>query len=140
VLAARRPGGFIGIPLPPLQFLVVPVFDMVTFAALIGTGLGLRRNPQAHKRLMLIGSIAILIPAVARWPGVIQAGGPLAVFGITDLFLAPLVAWDLTTRRRLHPATLWGGLGLVLSELLRLVLSQTHGWLTFARWLTGLAG
>ena len=30
-VAAQRPGGFIGVPLPPLQFLVVPFFDMVLF-------------------------------------------------------------------------------------------------------------
>jgi hypothetical protein len=70
----------------------------------------------------------------------LSAGGPLAFFGLTDLYLVPLVIWDLMTRRRLHPATLWGGLALVLSQPLRLVLSGTDGWLAFARGLTGLPG
>ena len=111
IIAARRPGGFIGIPIPPLQFLVIPFGDMVLFASLIGTGLSLRRRPQAHKRLMLIGSITILTAAIARWPFVL-GGGPPAFFGITDLFLVPLVVWDFSTRRRLHPATPLGRAGI----------------------------
>jgi hypothetical protein len=35
--------------------------------------------------------------------------------------------------------TLWGGLLIVVSQLLRLVVSRTDGWLAFARWATGLA-
>ena len=140
IIAARRPGGFLGIPVPPLRFLAVPFFDMVLFSSLIGCALALRRDSQTHKRLMLIGSISILAAAIARWPFGVLAGGPLLFFGLTDLFLVPLVVWDVTTRRRLHPATLWGGLSLVLSQPLRLFLSGTDGWLAFARWLTALPG
>jgi hypothetical protein len=139
VIGARRPEGFIGIPVPPLQFMAVPFFDMVLFSGLIGTAFALRRNPQAHKRLMLIGSIAISTAAIARWPGVLPAGPP-AFFGITDLFLVPLVVWDVLTRRRIHPATLWGGLALIVSQPLRLVLSGTGPWLAFAQWMTALPG
>jgi hypothetical protein len=46
----------------------------------------------------------------------------------------------LVTRRRLHPVTLWGGLALVVSQPLRLVVSGTGAWLAFARWLTDLPG
>jgi len=140
VIAARRPGGFTEIPVPPLQFLAIPFFDMLIFPALIGAALALRRDAQAHKRLMLVGSIAILTAAIARWPFGVFEGGPLVFFGLTDLYLVPLVAWDLVTRRRLHPATLWGGLALVVSQVLRLAVSGTHGWLVFAQWLTGLPG
>jgi hypothetical protein len=140
IIAARRPEGFINIPVPPLQFMAIPFVDMLLFPALIGTAFALRRDPQSHKRLMLIGSISLLAAAIARWPvGVLEAGPP-AFFGLTDLFLVPLVVWDLVTRRRLHPATLWGALALVVSQPLRLVLSGTGPWLAFARWLTALPG
>ena len=53
VISGRRPGGFTGVPVPPLQFMAIPFFDMVVFSSIIGTGFALRRNQQAHKRLML---------------------------------------------------------------------------------------
>lgn len=139
VISARRPGGFTGVPVPPLQFMAIPFFDMVVFSSIIGTAFALRRNQQAHKRLMLIGSIAIIAAALARFPAIFR-GGPPAFFGLTDLFLLPIVAWDVVSRRRLHRATLWAGLWVVISQPLRLVVSGTTGWLTFARWLAGLSG
>jgi len=139
VISGRRPGGFTGVPVPPLQFMAIPFFDMVVFSSIIGTGFALRRNQQAHKRLMLIGSIAIIAAALARFPAIFR-GGPPAFFGLTDLFLLPIVAWDVVSRRRLHRATLWAGLWVVISQPLRLVVSGTTGWLTFARWLAGLSG
>jgi hypothetical protein len=139
VIAGRRTGGFTGVPVPPLQFMAIPFFDMVVFSSTIGTAFALRRDQQAHKRLMLIGSIGIIAAALARIPAIFRLGPP-AFFGLTDLLLLPIVAWDLVSRRRLHPATLWAGLGLVISQPLRLVVSGSTGWVTFARWLTGLAG
>jgi hypothetical protein len=97
----------------------------------------MRRDPQSHKRLMLLATINLLTAAIARWPGVLQAG-PLAFFGLTDLFIVALAVWDFRTRGRLHPVTLWGGLALIVSQPLRLVASGTEAWLAFARWATGL--
>jgi len=37
---------------------------------------------------------------------------------------------------RLHPATLWGGLFVLVSQPLRLLLTQTSAWTAFATWLT----
>ena len=132
VLAARRPGGFIGIPLPPERFMAIPFTDMALFAVLIGAALLLRRDAQAHKRLMLIGSIAIINAALARWPVVFESGGPVLMFVLADLFLVPLVIWDLKTRGRLHPATLWGGLLVVASQPFRLWLMNTDTWFALA--------
>jgi hypothetical protein len=61
-------------------------------------------------------------------------------FGLTDLFLVPIVIWDLASRGRVHSATAWGGLLIIVSQPLRLVLSGTPAWLAFARWATGLPG
>jgi len=139
VISARRPGGFTGVPIPPLHFMAVPFFDMVVFSSTIGAAFALRRDQRSHKRLMLIGSIGLIAAALARLPFVFRAGPP-AFFGITDLFLVPVVAWDILSLRRLHPATLWAGLGLVISQPLRLVVSGTAAWLAFAGWLSSLPG
>jgi hypothetical protein len=47
-----------------------------------------------------------------------------------------LVIYDLAMYRRSHRATAWGGLALVASQPLRLMLGGTAAWLTVASWLT----
>ena len=138
--AARRPTGLVGIPVPPLQFLVVPFVDMAMFASFVGLAIAKRGDPQAHKRWMLLASLNLITAAIARWPGVITVGAPPLFFGLTDLFLVPMVIWDRVSRGRVHSATKWGGLLLVASQPLRLVASGTAAWLAFARWATGLPG
>ena len=91
---------------PPLSFLAVPLATVIVFPALIGAALAFRRQPEMHKRLMLIGTLELLPAGIARWPG-LATGGPLAYFGFTDLFLVAIVLFDLTTRGRPHPATIW---------------------------------
>lgn len=137
LIAAHRPTGFVGIPIPPLIFLAVPLADIVIFAILITSAIAKRKDPQSHKRLMLIASISLLAAALARWP-VLHGMGPMAFFGATDLFLIPLIVWDLKSRGRLHPATIWAGSLLVLSQPLRLALAGTALWMSFARWAVGL--
>jgi hypothetical protein len=139
LIAARRATGFVEVPVPPLQFLATPMFDLILFAAFVWLAIAQRRNPQAHKRLMLLATINLVTAAIARWPG-ISALGPLAIFGLTDLFVIALAIWDFRARGRLHPVTLWGGLLIIVSQPLRLFVSSTQGWLAFARWATGLLG
>jgi hypothetical protein len=138
LVAANRPGGFIGVPVPPLQFLIVPLTDMVLFGTLVALAVANRREAQTHKRLMLLATINLTTAAFARFPLVADAG-PLAAFALTDAFVVALAVWDFRTRGRLHPATLWGGLAIIASQPLRLVLSGTAPWLAFATWLAGMA-
>ena len=129
-------GGSSPIPgVPPLSFLAVPLFDMVVFAILISVGLVLRNRPDTHKRLMTLATIALMSAPIARIPGVLRAGPP-GFFGLTDLFIVAMLVYDLATRRKVHPATIWGGLVIVASQPLRLMISGTPAWLAFAGWLT----
>ncbi|MCL6566241.1 MAG: hypothetical protein K6U09_07440 [Acidobacteriia bacterium] len=119
----------------PLVFLAIPLGDMVLFAPLVATAFWLRRNKEAHKRLMLLAFISLLAAAVARWPGV-QPLGPPAFYGLSYLFIVAGVVYDLATRRRIHSVYIWGGLFLVLSVPLRLWISGTEAWRAFAEFLT----
>lgn len=122
---------------PPLVFLTIPLGDMLVFAILVAAGFYFRRRADVHKRLMLLATIAILPAAVARLPfAFIQQGGPLAFFGLSDLFIVPCLIYDLLTRGRFHRATVLGGLLIVISHPLRLVIGNTSAWLAFATWLT----
>lgn len=138
LIAAARPGGFVQMPVPPLQFLAVPLFDMVLFSTLVWFAVTHRRNAQSHKRLILLATIEMTTAAIARWP-VIGQFGPLAFFSVTDLFIIALAVWDFRSRGKLHAVTLWGGLAIIVSQPLRLSISGTEPWLAFARWATGAA-
>jgi hypothetical protein len=117
-----------------LYFLVIPLGDLVAFAGTVGTALWLRRKPQFHKRLMLVGSIAILPAAVGRFP--IEPNGPLVFFGIPDALIILAAAYDTWRHERLHPAFLWGGLFVIASHPLRMLVAGTDAWTRFAGWLT----
>jgi len=125
---------------PPLQFLVVPLGDMLVFAVLVGSALYFRRGRlDVHKRLMLLAAVNLLAPAIARIPlHFIATGGALAFFGLTDLCLLACVGFDTIRNRRLHPAFLWGTLFIVAFQPLRLVLAGTEVWLRVATALVGL--
>jgi hypothetical protein len=138
LIAAQRSTGFIGIPVPPLVFLAIPLFDVVLFTTFVGIALARRREPQSHKRWMLLATVNLLAAAFARWPGVIEIGNPFAYFGLADLFIVALGVWDFHSRGRLHPVTLAGGLTIIASQPLRLALAGTPAWMEFATWATSL--
>lgn len=120
---------------PPLVFLAVPLVGMLVFAVLFGAAVLLRRQAATHKRLMLLASFEIVTAAVARLP-VVETWGPLGFFGVIDLFVIAMVAYDIATLKRVHIATAWGGLFFVLSQPLRLVIGGSTPWISFATWLT----
>jgi hypothetical protein len=132
----RVKGGAAPIPgVSPLSFLAIPLFDMVVFAILVGTGLYFRRRLDTHKRLMTLATISLMSAPIARIPLALLKAGPPAFFGLTDLFIVACIIYDLVTRRRVHPATIWGGLLIVASQPLRLMVSGTPAWMAFAGWL-----
>ena len=123
----------------PLAFLTVPLVDMLVFPTLVGAGFYFRRRVDVHKRLMLLATISIVPAAIARLPfAFIQQTGPVAFFGLADLFILPVIVYDFISRGRVHRATVLGGLLIVVSAPLRLMLGGTQAWISFAGWLTQL--
>lgn len=121
----------------PLAFLAIPVFDMIVFAILIAAALAHRRDRETHKRLMLLAYIGIIVPAIARLPGVLPLLGPPGAFALSLLFVAVAAAYDFLARGRVHRAYLWGGALLIVSVPLRLFVSGTGTWRAVAEMLTG---
>jgi hypothetical protein len=115
------------------SFLTTPFADMLVFLVLVAAGIRYRRWAEIHKRLMLLATISILDAAVARWPLAIIASSPIAFFVLTDVFIAVGIVYDLVSRRRVHPAYIWGGALIVASQPLRLLVGQTDGWRAVAR-------
>ena len=118
-----------------LSFFAIPFGNMLVFPVLVAAAVAWRGQPEAHKRLMLLATISILDAAVARWPLAIMANGPAAFFAVTDLYIVAGVVFDLASRRRVHPAYVWGGLLIVGSQIVRLAVWHTAAWIAFARLL-----
>lgn len=111
--------------------------DMLVFASLVAAGIHFRREPETHKRLMLLATANLLDAAFARWPfdfAQTRAG----YFGGIDLIIAASVVHDLVSRRRVHPANLVGGLWIVASQAFRVKVLDGHPlWLALTRALVG---
>ena len=108
---------------------------MILFSIFVTAALALRRDKEAHKRLMLLAYVSILVAAVARLPGVLAIGPP-AFFGLSFLFVVVAAIYDFVTRRRVHKAYLWGGALFLVSVPLRLAISSTGAWRSLAELLT----
>jgi hypothetical protein len=136
ILSGRR-NFAAGLENESLTFLTTPFFSMVVFLALVATAVYHRRAPETHKRLMLLATISILDAATARWPIAIVQTSSWAYYGIADLFIAAAIVYDLASRRRVHPAYLWGALLIVVSQTLRDVVGRTEAWHAVARTILG---
>jgi hypothetical protein len=137
VAITRFQAGLMDAPpgIPVAALLAIALATIVVFPVLFGAALVLRRRTDFHKRLVLIATLELVTAAVARWPGVLPLG-PIAFFSLVDLFLVAIAVYDFRTRGRLHPATLWGGLFLIASQPLRLLIGVSAPWSAFAAWLT----
>jgi hypothetical protein len=81
----------------------------------------------------------LLQAAIVRIPfAFLYDAGPVTTFLLAYSFILPLVVWDIGVFRRIHPATLWGGLAIVVSLPVRLWISGTAVWLTTAKWAVDL--
>ena len=120
-----------------LAFLTTPLFSMVVFATLVAAAIRLRRDPQTHKRLMLLATISILDAAIARLPFAFLRTSTWSFMAMTDVLVIAAILYDVASRRRVHPAYLWGGLLIVVVQALRIPVGETEAWKMIASSLIG---
>ena len=122
------------------QFLSVQFGDISAFAVLLLWGITLRRNPAAHKRVMVLATIAILDPGYARLAGHLFPQAQSSVTWFFEMFygnlilIALMAAWD-AYRGRLMKQFAAGAAGLVAVECLQAFLYYWGPWKSFT---TGL--
>jgi cation transporter-like permease len=134
-----------GTPDSDPAFFAIQFLDIVAFAGLVIAAFLQRGNSPAHKRLMLLATLMISDAGFARW-----LGGPLhGVFGdsllpympnlylANDLLILGLGAYDLITRRRLHPAYIAGVLWIAANQLTVGYLYHAPWWKVFTTHLIG---
>ena len=120
---------------PPLSWLAVPLLSVPGYGGLIAVALWKRRSPQTHKRLMILSMVTMLGAAFGRMP---WFPGLIGLIGMPSLFIVALLAWDIRTRGRPHPATLWGGAVALAAIVTPIFVWQTEGWIAFARMVSSL--
>jgi hypothetical protein len=117
---------------------------LVAFAVSVAAAIALRRHPAAHKRLMLLASIAITPPAIHR-VGLLpflqmldsrEVNALMFVFAGLVALLLSLVLYDVVSRKRLHPVTAWGVPGYLAWFLVCIfIMPGTSLGRTTAEWL-----
>jgi len=130
---------------------LITLFGGFVFAAIVYV-----RRPEIHKRLMLLATVSMIPPAIARMFFFVNVGmgaglrpglGPprtvesvLIPSLIADAFILAGVGYDVRTRGRPHPAYLIGGAILLAVQVLRVPFSTTDWWYATADFLARFSG
>ena len=113
--------------------------SLLFFCVFLAMAVALRRRPEMHKRLMLLASISLIQPAVARisrWSLFAALVGPgVLSFSVMLLLLLAIALYDAISSKRIHPVTFVGGSTLFGSKLLSLVVARSEFGLSFIRGL-----
>jgi hypothetical protein len=110
---------------------------LIAFVTFFGLALAWRRRPDLHKRLMILGSLALLEPALFRiWGWQMFAGVDRNWAALVVLLVAVIVLLlhDFIARKRVYAVTLLGGVLLVGSRMVALfVMADSAAGLAFIR-------
>ncbi len=111
---------------------------MLIFATLIFFAFRFRSSPATHKRLILVGTVALMIAPIARWP-IWNHRDPITATLTSYIFLLILLTYDLWSTRKVHRATIWAGTFLIFIQQIRIPIGKTAAWHSFATWVQSLA-
>lgn len=109
--------------------------QLAVFATLATAGLLLRKRPELHKRLMLVGTLALAQAGLGRiLPGLrLGTGGEIIV---TMLFMFSWLFYDLLARRRPLLAPMLGAAAVVLIAPVGIpLIVRSSAWLQFTAWV-----
>jgi hypothetical protein len=107
-----------------------------------------RADPRAHKRLIMLATALILVAAYNRmWGDAIYQVMGDDFWGTLvrncigpDLLILALVAYDLATRRRIHPVLLIAVPPILLLQFVSAAIYHSDWWPGTARALAGVPG
>lgn len=85
------------------------------FAVLVLFAYVQRRNPRAHKRLMLMATIILLPAPLTRWPVLIAGNFPRAM-GCCYALMILVACYDLWSTRKIQAATIWGSIPFLVTH------------------------
>jgi hypothetical protein len=129
--AGRAAPGF-----TPIEAMALPFFSALVFAALVGAALAFRHRADLHQRLMVVATISIAAPGIGRVVRMLL--GHFSATGIvvvTAMLLGACLVDDWVRARRVHVAYVMGGLLVLISWPLRMLVADTDGWTRMGAWL-----
>jgi len=113
-----------------LSFYYGELADLAMFGLLAGGAMLLRHKPDYHKRWVIMGSLGLIGAAIGRIPEI----SSYFVY-IYLSFIASVAAYDVASRRAVHPATFIGAAVLLLLGLSEEWIGGTSLWLKTAHHL-----
>lgn len=134
------------------RFSAVALCALPLMAAFFALAIANTRRAQVHKRWMVLLMSAMMTPAIARVfltvmapPGAELAGFPPPAVSIppallADLFIVVAMVRDWRTLGKPHPIYVYGGIVLLLQQLLTPALAATALWMNIAGAFERLAG
>jgi uncharacterized membrane protein YozB (DUF420 family) len=134
-----------GTPESDPPFLAIQLTDILAFAVLASAAFVLRNDSAAHKRLILLATLYISDAGFARLfgdgvHGLLGSGfWPLfaTLYLANDLLIAGMGAYDLATRKRLHPAYAAGVAFIFALQITAVFLDRSTAWKPIALLLIG---
>src|SRR6266849_5646617 len=129
-----------GSGIDPKTFYAIPLSDILMFFTLIFFAYRARSNPSAHKRLILIATIALMDAPTGRPPFNAITGHPYLDGAFVWVFLLLLVGYDLWSTRKVHRATICAGVFVIVVEQLRFPIGSSGAWHALATWVQTIAG
>lgn len=117
----------------PLAFIIFPLGQMVLFGVFVGMALWTRKQPECHRRFILLGTTCLMTPAIVRLPFV--GGQPIVALVLSGLFVVAGMIHDRRAIGRVHPIYIRGLVVILLSGPIRYALGHTDAWRSFARFL-----
>lgn len=121
--------------LDSLTFYIIPMTAIALFAIFAFAAWRVRRQPAAHKRLIMLANIEIIGAAVARWQFHLFHAHPPAQNLVPLAFILAIIAYDLVSQRKVLRSTIWGSVLLMAVNLVRVPIGFTHAWHAFATFM-----
>ncbi|RXH58734.1 hypothetical protein [Granulicella sibirica] len=128
-------------PLDPAVSAATPLLGITTFAGIIYASWRTRRQPDSHKRLILLATIGLVDAALGRFPWSRMHFSPAAgaVTGLGILVLM-VIAYDLISLHRLHRSTMWAAPLTFAVGALAVPIGMTPAWHHLAAFLDRTIG
>jgi hypothetical protein len=127
-----------------LNAVIIPFIRLTLllgFVICVGLAVALRKQPEAHKRLILLGTFTLFQSAFDRMGanvfGMPEARGLFAIGGHFVLMVL-FVIWDRWRSGYFHPVTKWGTVSLVLFYFFSPIFAGSPWWRDLAARLANL--
>jgi hypothetical protein len=132
---------FVNSPDAEPQFIAANILNMLGFLSILAWGISQRKNPAAHRRLMILSSISLADPGFARFSEWVWPNEPHSIvlwffytFYGNVLLIGLMTAWDWWRGRLMRPFAI-GAMASLGAEIVATGLYFWPPWKTVAHGL-----